>query len=394
MNAQTQTFRAPDMMAALEEIQRQLGPDALVLSVREVFDESIWKVWKKPGVEVLAADGQPEPALDQIISPSEPARDQKLSRPEPERESEKQVVQQPGEAQVLPNGLPAGAHFGTPLDKMAESWEAAVESRPAAAAALPLEELQASLIAEGVARPLVDQLVTTARRVLPPQVLEDRKRVKHFLQELLEAEIEVMPEVQFGRCGVICVVGPGGAGKTSLIAKLAAGYTLEQDVSPAWITADTIRGGAVAEAQAYTDSLEIPFVRVYSPEEFGAAVEDLRDEYLVLADLFDCNPRRKDQVEQVRLYLEEVSLRETYLALAATSKLSDVQQMLEAFEPLGLNGLIPTKLDQTGTFGNLFSAGWGSRLPLPYLSNSPRAADPLEIPDPKKLSRLVLAEVD
>jgi flagellar biosynthesis protein FlhF len=140
--------------------------------------------------------------------------------------------------------------------------------------------------------------------------------------------------------------------------------------------------------------LEIPFVKVYSPEEFGAAVEDLRGDYLVLADLFDCNPRQVDQVDQVRSYLEEISFRETYLALPVTSKLVDMQQMLEAFEPLALTGLIPTKLDQTGTFGNVFSAGWGSRLPLPYLSNSPRAADPLVIPDPKDLSRLVLAEVD
>lgn len=383
MNAQTKTFRAPDMMAALEEIQRQLGPDALVLSVREVFDESIWKVWKKPGVEVLAADGQTEPALEQEITVSEPKR-------EPEKLNDRQAA----EAQMLPNGLPTGAHFGTPLNKMAEKWEAAAESREAADPALPLKELQRRLISEGVARPLVDQLVQTAHQVLPPQFLGDRKRVKHFLQELLEAEIEIMPEVQFGKCGVICVIGPGGAGKTSLTAKLAAQYTLEKGIRPAWVTADTIRGGAIAEAQAYTDSLEIPFVKVYSPEEFGAAVEDLRGDYLVLADLFDCNPRRVDQVDQVRSYLEEISFRETYLALPVTSKLVDIQQMLEAFEPLALTGLIPTKLDQTGTFGNVFSAGWGSRLPLPYLSNSPRTADPLVIPDPKELSRLVLAEVD
>lgn len=381
MNGQTQTFRAPDMMAALEEIQRQLGPDAMVLSVREVFDESIWKIWKKPGVEVLAADGQ-----------GVSAPESKISRTNPDTVPDQRDYRKAPEVNSLPNTLSAGSHFGTPLDKMAEEWIEAGESQWEAGSGLPLKELRKDLIAEDIAKPLADELIKTCQQVMPPQILDDRIRVKHFLQELLEAEIEVMPEVQFGSSGVICVIGPGGAGKTSLIAKLAARYALEQSVRPAWVSADTIRGGAIAEAKAYTDSLEIPFTKVYSPDEFGAVAEDLREDYLVLVDFFDCNPRRKEQIEQVRSYLEKIPVRETYLAVPATSKLLDIQQMLEAHQTLGLTGLIPTKLDQTGSFGNIISATWGSRLPLVYFSKSPRAAEPLVKPDPKTLSRLVLTE--
>ena len=42
------------MMTALQEIQRELGPDAIVLSMREVPAGPLWQVWNKPGVEVVA----------------------------------------------------------------------------------------------------------------------------------------------------------------------------------------------------------------------------------------------------------------------------------------------------------------------------------------------------
>ena len=52
---QTKTYRAPNMLAALQEIQRELGPNAIVLSMREVSGGPSWQVWNKPGVEVVAS---------------------------------------------------------------------------------------------------------------------------------------------------------------------------------------------------------------------------------------------------------------------------------------------------------------------------------------------------
>ena len=50
----TKTFRAPNMLEALQEIQKELGPDAIVLSMREIPAGPLWQVWNKPGVEVVA----------------------------------------------------------------------------------------------------------------------------------------------------------------------------------------------------------------------------------------------------------------------------------------------------------------------------------------------------
>lgn len=50
----TKTIRAESMMAALETVQKDLGPEALIVSVRQVPGGPIWQVWKNPVIEVVA----------------------------------------------------------------------------------------------------------------------------------------------------------------------------------------------------------------------------------------------------------------------------------------------------------------------------------------------------
>ena len=49
-----QTFRAATTQAALDQVQQALGPEALILSVRQVPGGPAWQAWKKPEVEVMA----------------------------------------------------------------------------------------------------------------------------------------------------------------------------------------------------------------------------------------------------------------------------------------------------------------------------------------------------
>ena len=370
----THTFRAPDMMAALEKIQHELGPDAMVVSVREVFDESIWKIWKRPGVEVLAAEGKP----GQVRIPRSRQLEEKRKPPEPDFQANAIGIQEYAAQQ---NFSGVGTLVPAP-------------SKPTGSEERPFGEIREALAAQGVVDSLTREMLKVCQQVLPPQIHGDRNRVVNYLQELFQAEIEVMPEIKFGKTGVVSVVGSGGSGKTSTIAKLAARYAPENSHDVAWVTADTIRAGAIAEAAAYTDSLEIPLHKAYTPEEFGGLIEELRVDHFVLADLFDVNPRLEDQVERLKEYLQAVKTRETYLILPATAKTNDMQQTLDAYQKLNLTGLIPTKVDETSTIGNIVSAAWSSRLPLAFYSDGSRVVDPLQRPDAARFSRQLFSVLD
>ncbi len=50
----TRTFRAETMMQALEQVKRDLGPEALVVTARQIPAGQPWQVWRKPMVEIVA----------------------------------------------------------------------------------------------------------------------------------------------------------------------------------------------------------------------------------------------------------------------------------------------------------------------------------------------------
>ncbi|MCE1253001.1 MAG: hypothetical protein LWX83_05565 [Anaerolineae bacterium] len=62
----TRTIRAENMLTALEVIKKEMGSDALVVSVRQIMSGPSWQVWRKPLVEVVAVklvEGEPPELL-------------------------------------------------------------------------------------------------------------------------------------------------------------------------------------------------------------------------------------------------------------------------------------------------------------------------------------------
>jgi flagellar biosynthesis GTPase FlhF len=67
----TRTIRAENMLTALEVIKKELGPDALVVSVRQIMSGPSWQVWRKPLVEVVAVrlvEGEPPEQLRAVMN--------------------------------------------------------------------------------------------------------------------------------------------------------------------------------------------------------------------------------------------------------------------------------------------------------------------------------------
>src|SRR5690349_2357519 len=60
-----QTFVADSAPHALEQIRSTLGPDAVVLNVRQTTREGLSRLWKKPLIEVIACVPEQPPELPQ-----------------------------------------------------------------------------------------------------------------------------------------------------------------------------------------------------------------------------------------------------------------------------------------------------------------------------------------
>lgn len=409
----TKTYRAENMMQALLAIQAELGPDALVLSMREIPAGSVWQVWKKPGVEVVATSevpdrkkkpaSLPEPSplaaektsaerareeIEAILAaihqneskkPSGREEDQFLSgrdvpqsKPGEPRSWSPRVLKRAGDGFLDEDILgekPAAKR--APLAEE-EEFHLEVRQRPVSAAEqLPagLDQAREKLLKQGVEPGLVNRIISTNNQALSPALLEDDIRLNRYLRKQFEASIKspktpiaVLP----GR--VICVVGASGGGKTSTCAKLASYYSTSIGKKVVWVEADTIRTGAIAEARAYTDALEIPLFLVYSPQELSEVVAGQTEADLILVDTPGCNAHDEDRVLELGTYLAQIPGRSIYLVAPATMKESDLYQAYASFASFQLKGLILTKMDETDTFGSVYNLAYRTKLPVSYFT--------------------------
>ncbi len=359
-----QTFRAPDVLTALSIVQNELGPEALVLSVREVTDGPAWKVWQQPQVEVLAMN--PEKVT---TPPAAPKNGQGQSQVDPEKDNVTSISYA-DLWKSLPVNQEEEPGFKPKISKLSR----------------PLLEAQKQLLFQGLDKELVNKIISTCQQTLNPTALADDYRVQKHLIGQIAASLRTVRESKIGANNVIFLLGTSGAGKTSTIAKLADYFknTIKRQVT--WVCADTVPAGAIAEARAYTDSLNIPLALAYSPEDLTKInVQDGKNDHLMLVDMPNTNPRREEDLIAAGEFLTALPYRDTYLVIPATAKDVDLQQLTAAYSAFEINGLIITKLDESETVGSIINTSWRSRLPLAFYTSGPQVIDELEPARPNRL---------
>ncbi len=118
-----------------------------------------------------------------------------------------------------------------------------------------------------------------------------------------------------------------GSGKTSTIAKLAAYHSKSLGRKVAWICADTVSAGAIAQSRLFTDALGISLHLAYTPDDLVAAVQAETDADLILVDTPSCNPFQESSVIELGDFLSALRERTTFLVASANSKDTDLNKI-------------------------------------------------------------------
>ena len=399
----TKTFKADSALETLQLVQKNLGANAIVVSMREVPGGPSWNPWKTSAVEIVAAlpdtnTQTPQPAPQQVttsapvLRPSGNQAGVEFIEERPEIEWDMESEKQLGELRAQPhpklklnlnpvaqNTLPASSE-STPQKQSTNEVEKKY---------IPptLRKIQQQLIDQGVDGKLVDGLVNLALETLSSGTLADGEMCRKSIIQLLGAELPVQQGAgAFVTGNVVCVIGPSGSGKTSTIAKLALYYSQNMNKRITWICADTIRSGAVAEARAYADALGFNLKLVYVPEDLKELLLDTEPDDLFLVDTAGYNPCSENQMTELGALLAELPKRCTYLIAPATTKESDLFQLSASLGMFNLDGVIITKLDETHGFGSVYNFARKNKVPLGYFATGRDAARNLEVADPARLA--------
>ena len=187
--------------------------------------------------------------------------------------------------------------------------------------------------------------------------------------------------------GVVALVGPTGAGKTTTLAKLAARYAAEhgpRDV--ALITTDTQRPGGREQLHAYGRQFGLTVVEAGSEDALHEALHRLRDYPLVLVDTAGHGQRDRAMVGQLN-WLRHAGKVRTMLVMPANAHSADLDEVIRRFGFVAPEAAILTKLDETGRLGAALSVLVRHQLPLAFTTDGQHVPEDLATAE---ASRLVL----
>jgi flagellar biosynthetic protein FlhF len=388
-------FQANTEKDAIMLAKEELGKDAVIMNIKTISPKGIYKLFKKPVVEVTAA-------LDE--------NDNNYNKNERQPLTKKRIF-----PDIIYDDEPedkAGKESGSSvktsaieekLDNLQNLLEKQIGHRKVSEKEynqnkpfnknLPFIQLMYNqLILNEVDEKYANQIIGEIEGILNKDASMDnilsgvyQKIVLKLGQPRVITPVENTPKFIF-------FIGPTGVGKTTTIAKLASKYKLEEKAKIAFITADTYRIAAVEQLRTYANILGVPIKVVYNEDELKDSRTEFADCDLIFVDTAGRSHKNKDHKDDLEKLINAIPKeeREIYLVLSATTKYHDLIAITEVYSEIADYSLIFTKLDETNYVGNIFNIRMLTNAPLSYATFGQDVPDDIEKIDPQSIAKQLL----
>lgn len=394
-------FIASTARAALQKVRAELGPDAVILSNRQVPE----------GAEIVAISAESIGALAGIAAPAEAAPAPvavpaapvaPAAEPRPLREFLKAapVVETPKAdpvvraASVLAKTAPAAKPARVAAAPVVSANEAAMMAEIKAMKAMLTEQVSGFAWSDTLRqRPLRGRLMRLMlaagfSAVLARKVVENlpddysETAATEWLRDVLARNITVQKGGDIiDRGGVYALVGPTGVGKTTTAAKLAARCVMKHGAAGlGLITTDDYRIGAQDQLRIYGRLLGVPVYVAQNAQDLQQALSTMANRHLVLVDTTGMSQRDERVAEQHRLLVKMDVQR--LLLINATSQVETLDEVARVYNSSKatspLAGAIITKTDEAARVGCALDVAIRHRLPLSYVTDGQRVPEDIQ----------------
>ena len=227
------------------------------------------------------------------------------------------------------------------------------------------------------------KIIDTLKRDCTLEELDNLGAIQNKVAELIGEDIAVYRDEPLGKPGIFILVGPTGVGKTTTIAKLAAMYGVgtaeRKPVSVRMLTADNYRIGAKKQIETYGEIMGIPVAGIETGQDLKKKIALFSEADLILLDTIGKSPKDFVKLAEMRELIDScIGSATTHLAVSATTKTSDLFEILQQFESFNYASVVLTKLDETMRVGNIISVFSEKNKPISYITDGQSVPQDIE----------------
>lgn len=414
------TFHALTMQDAMRAIKEELGPDAIILSSKEVREGGrLLRAFNRPVLEVMAASDQesvspvpqekgtksavalpvtppvePSPLASQGFQQTLQSFLTSVQDAQPVAPAEESPVQRVSPATGWKSGrvrhLCAELGELTRLlgDSLPEESQSLGNHVPPGCAALAR-----SLVRQGFRPSTVEWLLHDVRSAIGLDGVDNERVLHRALGEAIAQRIQTAGPLLKGKKdrAVGIVLGPSGVGKTSVAAKLAAYYRLEARRSVVLITLDAYREAAVEQLRSYAKVIGAPFATGLSARQVHEGLRRHAEADVILIDMPGNGLDELASVRELHRLFEGGKAITTYLVLQASTREQELRRVIERAGELPQVRLVFTKLDESESFGTMCEVAHQTGVPLAYWGTGRRVPEDIEVASSERMADFLLA---
>jgi flagellar biosynthesis protein FlhF len=349
------TFIADSPAAALAQIHQQLGPQAIVLSVRPVPASGLARLWQKNrAVEVTAGvdepDAAPVPSRDvEPRSPSIPKTSKKNGPGDHQEKNHSRWQFPPSPASFLSAGPPSDPSLlalgrGPLAAPLSRSWKS-------------LERLEAAGLLPVFADRLEQRLTARHGMAPPATAAAEWEAIRQTMAECWRPAPPLSDDP--GRPHVF--IGPPGVGKTTLLCKWLATSILREGQAPQVWRLDGASANTAELLSVYGEMFGLSVQRFWVPTGISAD--------LLLVDLPGIEAGDAQALGALKEQVASLPSPRLHLVLNAAYDTPILFEQFRAFVALGLEDVSFTHLDEESRSEKLWNFVLGTSCPLRFLSN-------------------------
>ena len=246
------------------------------------------------------------------------------------------------------------------------SAQIATKSGGCADEPVAIQKIEDMLYQNDFSKDYIKEISEKIRANFSLEQLENFDLVEHKVVDWIGETIKIATPKVHRPPHVVIIVGPTGVGKTTTLVKLAANFIINykkdernQGRRPqiCFIVTDFMRVGALQQLERYGDLMKYSVLKAENTEDLKTLYEENKDNMdAIFIDTSGCSPNDATHLATMKLLLDVPQMNpDVYLAVTASSKARDLENIFKNYEPFGYNSVIITKCDESNQYGNVIS---------------------------------------